>query len=308
MLKLDILSKLPIGKMAGQVASKAQKFAPEALTVVGSIGLVATTVVAMKATTRAEFILDTARDRMDKVEQALDEHPDEYSKTDAIKDRSIIYGQAAVSFVKNYAPAVGLGVISITAILAGMGLLKHRNAVLMAAYKGLEQSYRIYREHVIAEVGEEKEYEIRHKAATETRKLEEKQDKETEKRSRLEQKLYPHPNYSQYARFFDESSSQSWTNNAEYNLVFLRQIQNWANDRLHSRGHVFLNEVYEALGLPHSSQGALVGWIADSKVGDNFIDFGLYDEKGQKNKDFINSFERSVLLDFNVDGVIWDLI
>lgn len=308
MLKLDILSKLPIGKMAGQVASKAQKFAPEALTVVGSIGLVATTVVAMKATTRAEFILDTARDRMDKVEQALDEHPDEYSKTDAIKDRSIIYGQAAVSFVKNYAPAVGLGVISIAAILAGMGLLKHRNAVLMAAYKGLEQSYRIYREHVIAEVGEEKEYEIRHKAATETRKLEEKQDKETEKRSRLEQKLYPHPNYSQYARFFDESSSQSWTNNAEYNLVFLRQIQNWANDRLHSRGHVFLNEVYEALGLPHSSQGALVGWIADSKVGDNFIDFGLYDEKGQKNKDFINSFERSVLLDFNVDGVIWDLI
>ena len=308
MLKLDVLSKLPIGKMAGQVASKAQKFAPEVLTVVGSIGLVATTVVAMKATTRAEFILDTARDRMDKVEQALDEHPDEYSKTDAIKDRSIIYGQAAVSFVKNYAPAVGLGVISIAAILAGMGLLKRRNAVLMAAYKGLEQSYRIYREHVTAEVGEEKEYEIRHKAATETRKLEEKQDKETEKRSRLEQKLYPHPNYSQYARFFDESSSQSWTNNAEYNLVFLRQIQNWANDRLHSRGHVFLNEVYEALGLPHSGQGALVGWISDSKVGDNFIDFGIYDEKGQKNKGFINSFERSVLLDFNVDGVIWDLI
>ena len=308
MLKLDILSKLPIGKMAEQVVSKTQKFAPEALTVVGSIGLVATTVVAMKATTRAEFILDTARDRMDKVEQALDEHPDEYSKTDAIKDRSIIYGQAAVSFVKNYAPAVGLGVISIAAILAGMGLLKRRNAVLVAAYKGLEQSYRIYREHVTAEVGEEKEYEIRHKAATETRKLEEKQDKETEKRSRLEQKLYPHPNYSQYARFFDESSSQSWSNNAEYNLVFLRQIQNWANDRLHSRGHVFLNEVYEALGLPHSGQGALVGWISDSKHGDNFIDFGIYDENGQKNKDFINNFERSVLLDFNVDGVIWDLI
>ena len=92
MLKLDVLSKLPIGKMAGRVASKAQKFTPEGLTVAGSIGLVATTVVAMKATTRAEFILDTARDRMDKVEQALEDHPDEYSKTDAIKDRSIIYG------------------------------------------------------------------------------------------------------------------------------------------------------------------------------------------------------------------------
>jgi hypothetical protein len=112
---------------------------------------------------------------------------------------------------------------------------------------------------------------------------------------------------SQYARFFDESCVQ-WSKTPEYNLTFLNCQQNYANDLLHSRGHVFLNEVYDMLGIPRSQAGAVVGWVLgkDNDVG--YIDFGIYDGNRMRARDFVNGYERSILLDFNVDGVIYDLI
>ena len=113
-------------------------------------------------------------------------------------------------------------------------------------------------------------------------------------------------NLSPYARFFDESSTQ-WSHNPEYNLMFLNAQQNYANDKLHAVGHLFLNEVYEMLGLPHTKAGSVVGWVMN-KGGDNCVDFGIYDLHNQIKRAFVNGFEPSILLDFNVDGVIYDLI
>ena len=111
-----------------------------------------------------------------------------------------------------------------------------------------------------------------------------------------------------YARFFDPVSP-SWSKEPEYNLIFLKCQQNWANDLLLSRGHVFLNEVYDMLGLQRSKAGAVVGWVL-SKNGetDNFVNFGVFDGKEQIARDFVNGREGAILLDFNVDGVIYDKI
>ena len=51
---------------------------------------------------------------------------------------------------------------------------------------------------------------------------------------------------------------------------------------------------------------AVVGWVLGN--GDNCIDFGIWDSANEKARDFVNGREGAILLDFNVDGVIYDLI
>ena len=111
---------------------------------------------------------------------------------------------------------------------------------------------------------------------------------------------------SKYARFFDEACV-GWTKDSEYNLCLLKQKQDYCNDLLRGRGHLFLNEVYDILGMPRTKAGAIVGWVYDEEhpYGDNFVDFDLYSER---NKNFINGYENIALLDFNVDGNILNLI
>lgn len=127
----------------------------------------------------------------------------------------------------------------------------------------------------------------------------------TEKKE-IEEEVIKHDEVSEYARFFDEGCI-GWSKNSEYNLMFLRWKQLYANDLLRAKGHLLLNDVYRQLGIPESKAGYFVGWIYDENnpLGDNFVDFGLND---LRNKDFINGYERCVLLDFNVDGVIVDKI
>lgn len=107
---------------------------------------------------------------------------------------------------------------------------------------------------------------------------------------------------SEYARFFDDGCV-GWTKDPEYNLAFLKAQQKYANNMLQTRGHIFLNEIYDLLGIPRTKAGAIVGWIYGDD--DSHVDFGLYSER---NRDFINGFENTVLLDFNVNGNILDLI
>lgn len=113
---------------------------------------------------------------------------------------------------------------------------------------------------------------------------------------------------SPYARFFDDSSPM-WTRDSESNLRFLKHNQNYANDLLKSRGHLFLNDVYQLLGIPKTRAGQVVGWIYDPEngEGDNHVDFGIYHDD-QHSRDFVNGYEKSILLDFNVDGEILNML
>jgi len=163
-------------------------------------------------------------------------------------------------------------------------------------YAALEKGFNEYRARVISKYGEDEDRDLRYG----TREI------ETEvrgKKKKITRVGLGEP--SIYARFFDVSSP-SWSKEPEYNLIFLKCQQNYANDLLHARGHVFLNEVYDMLGIPRSKAGAVVGWLLG--VGDDFINFGVFDDRSDKARDFVNGFEGSILLDFNVDGVVYDRI
>lgn len=111
---------------------------------------------------------------------------------------------------------------------------------------------------------------------------------------------------SVYARFFDEACP-GWTNNSEMNLMFLKLQEQFATEKLRAKGYLFLNDVYDLLGMPRTKAGQIVGWMYDEENprGDNRVDFGIYDEH---NSEFVNGHKSNALLDFNVDGIIIDQI
>lgn len=292
-----------------------QKNAPNLLFFGGVAGMIGTTVMASMATLKLQDVLQEAEDLKkkcdDKVEEELkhfqqdpraehEKREPKYTKEDAQKDHQIITAKTAVKVVKLYAPAVALGVASVGMLSKSHNLLAQRNAALTAAYVALDKGFREYRERVIEKYGEEEDQKFRYASEKVTAV------KEKDGTKRDVYRVTPEA-ASIYARFFDQLSS-NWSKEPEYNRLFLRSQQNYFNDLLNARGHVFLNEVYDGLDIPRSEAGSIVGWYRGENS-DSFISFGVFE--GQDSdliRDFMNGREGSVLLDFNVDGVIYNLI
>jgi hypothetical protein len=284
---------------AGRPILTMQKYSPVLMFGAGIVGVAATVVLACRATLKLEGVLDEAQDLVDKAKTL--EHSD-YSERDRERDIALVYTKMAFKIVKLYSPAVATGVLAIGSLTGAHMVLSRRNVGLAAAFAALDKGFKEYRQRVIGEVGEDREREIRY-GAVDREIVEETKTGPVVKGVRSFD-----PNvYSPYARLFDEHN-QNWQKNAEYNLLFVRAQQNYANDMLGARGHVFLNEVYDMLGIDHSSAGAVVGWVISKDGGDNFIDFGVFNPANERANDFVNGRERSILLDFNVDGVIYDKI
>jgi hypothetical protein len=295
-----------------KVALKMKKNSPEILVVSGIVGVVTSTVMACKATTKIDEVLTESRAHVNATKKYVEEtgFSEKYTETDYKKDLTIMYTQRGVALAKLYAPAVILGTASITAILAGHNIICKRNAALAAAYATVDRSFKEYRGRVVERFGEELDKELKYNIRTkeiEEIKVNEKTGKE--EIVKTTEKVADPNTYSDYARIFDDGCI-GWTKDPEYNLMFLKDQQRYADDMLKTKGCLFLNEVYDMLGFQRTSAGAQVGWIYDEKnpTGDNFVDFGIYDLLNEKTRDFVNGYERSILLDFNVDGVIYDKI
>lgn len=292
-----------------------KKYSPEILTAAGVIGTVGSTVLACKATLKVEDILDEAKKKSNLINAVHDgeiEVDAEYTDKDYSKDLLVNRTQTAVKLIKLYGPAISLGALSITAILGGQHILRKRNVAVMAAYKLCEESFNNYRSRVKDELGEEKDRQFYYGMTEETVKDKVKsKDGKTKTVTKKVEKAPDHL-YSQYARFFDEANI-NWDKSPEQNMYFLKMVQNQMNDKLKARGHVFLNEVYDALGFDRSEAGQLVGWVWNKdntamEAGDGYIDFGIFDGNDYAKRAFVNGDERSILLDFNIDGMIYDLI
>lgn len=299
---------------------KLKKYSPEILIVTGVIGTVTSAVMACKATTKVSDILDKAKDDIDSVKECREKSNNNdlpenevYTEEDSKKDLTIIYAQTGVKLVKLYAPSVILGALSLTGIISSHNILRKRNVALAAAYMTVDKSFKDYRGRVIERFGENMDRELRYNIKA--KEIEETVEDEKGKKKKIKTTVetIEDPNgISAWSRIWQEGNP-GWTKDAQHNKYILTQLQNQANDMLRSRGHLFLNEVYDMLGYPRIKEGNIIGWIYDEKnpVGDNFVDFNIYPLNGtvdQAKINFINGDERSILLDFNVDGPILDLI
>ena len=295
-----------VSKVAGyfhRTGFKMQQRSPEILVAVGIVGAVVGAVMACKATTKLSGILSEAKETVDKIHKTADDESlkENYTEQDRRSDLAITYIQTGVKIVKLYAPAVAVGAVSIASILGSHNLLRKRNVALAAAYATVDKSFKEYRRHVVERFGEKVDKELRHNLKIVEMGEPEKEDKETVE--------VADPNdpasYSAYARFFDRS--KFWERSQETNLMFLRAEQQYANDLLRARGHLFLNEVYTRLGFQPTKAGQVVGWVYDQKnpVGDNYVDFGIcevFQKTGLMSEE--DEYEKTILLDFNVDGDI----
>ena len=310
MKKFEIINTMT--RTLNRTTFKLKKHSPEILIVAGVIGTVTSTVMACKATTKLNGILEDSKERIDQVHYAMDHPetlPEEYTAEDGKKDLAIVYTQSAVKVAKLYVPSVALGVLSITAIVSSNNILRKRNIALAAAYKAIDTGFKEYRSRVVERFGEELDKELRYNVKA--KEIKEKVVDENGKEKTVKKTInVADPNfYSDYARCYDDGC-KGWVKDSEYNLMFLRNTQSFMNEKLRAQGYLFLNDVYDALGIPRSKAGQVVGWIYDEKNpnGDNFVDFGIYDLYKEGSRDFVNGYERTIWLDFNVDGPILDLI
>lgn len=288
-----------------------RQYSPEILVVAGVIGTVVSAVMAGKATTKVNDILEQHKEDVEKIHTvAKDEkYADEYTESDMKKDLTIVYAQTALKFAKLYGPAVLLGGLSITGILTSNNILRKRNIAIATAYAALDKSFKGYRERLTERYGETVDRELKY--GIKAQKIEETVVDENGKTKKTKTivPVVENEKNSVYARFFDETNP-NWEKNPDYNLMFLRAQENYANQRLRADGYLFLNDVYESLGIPKCSIGQVVGWIYDpeDQNADCHVSFGIYDLYRAVTRDFVNGFEPAILLDFNVDGVMWDKI
>lgn len=309
------MKKTELATKAGQILVKTKlgikKHSPEILVAAGiGTGIVAA-IVACKQTIKANDIVTEARKNLQNIEDVKElaaNNEVEYTEENEQEDRKTIGMQVAVGMVKTYALPVGLGVLSITCILAGHHILKKRNVALAAAYSALSTDFMNYRKRVVDKYGKDVDFMLKNGlekqiVANQVIDPETGEVKETKE----EVLTYEGDKLSQYARVFDEVGSTQWTPSADHNRAFLLMEQNYFNERIRTRGYIFLNEVYERLGFRPTKAGSVVGWVYQNADYEG-IDFGIFTAHTQKAAEFLEGTEPSIILDFNVQGDILSLV
>lgn len=313
-----------VTRAASKYGYKLKKASPAIMIVGAAVGGVAATVLACKATIKAQDILaehnaavetiHMTKDQIEKGEITLGEG-ESYTEKDFKNDITATYVQTGLKLAKVYAPAVSLGIASLGCMFGSHHIMSKRNATLTAAYIALDKAFEEYKGRVTDRFGNRVQEELEHNikaVEVENKKTNDQGVEETIK----EYKDVAMQHSSPYTLVYDETVS-SWDKDAQLNMSHLIQAQAAANRRLHQNGHLFLNEVIDMLdpygnGAHRTAAGQVVGWIyhPNDPTKQSDVDFGVtnYVENNERLNSFIDGYERSVILRFNCDGPIIDKI
>lgn len=281
-----------VTRLAGRAGLVLSKHAPTILTAAGTAGFIGTTILASKATLKVEETIAEETALLVKVHEAHE--AGKLEDKDALHDKVVLYTRMTTKLAKLYAPALILGAASIVSLATGHGIMLKRNASLAAAYAAVDQAFKTYKKKVESKFGKDAVIDALVSTAEE----------DLTKNELTMEAIAAVDGVSPYGVIFDETNS-NWSADEDLSMLHLKCQQQYANDILQTRGHIFLNEVYKMLGFPHTPAGAVTGWVKGN--GDDFVDFNIFegtfegeDEKGRTVTKWA--------LDFNVDGVMYDKI
>lgn len=281
-----------VTRLAGRAGLVLSKHAPTILTAAGTAGFIGTTILASKATLKVEETVAEETALLVKVHEAHE--AGKLEDKDALHDKVILYTRMTTKLAKLYAPALILGAASIVSLATGHGIMLKRNASLAAAYAAVDQAFKTYKKKVESKFGKDAVIDALVSTAEE----------DLTKNELTMEAIAAVDGVSPYGVIFDETNN-NWSADEDLSMLHLKCQQQYANDILQTRGHIFLNEVYKMLGFPHTPAGAVTGWVKGN--GDDFVDFNIFngtfegeDEKGRTVTKWA--------LDFNVDGVMYDKI
>jgi hypothetical protein len=295
-----------ITRLGARSALKVSKNSPTILVVAGVVGLGATAVLAAKSSRKADAVIQEHKS----VREAIGEVPSkEVAGKEERKAAQVrvleLYYHTGFELTKVYGPAIALGVVSAGSVLWGHKILKGRHVATLAAYSGLSEQFAAYRGRVAKTLGEKAERDIYDGAFGEY-----VEDPDHKGEYKLQ------PNWSEsdeeklrYCRPWFDEVNVHWSRDPEINYFFLKGVQSHMNDLLNIRGHLFLNEVLDALHMDRSKEASVMGWVRDNPDGDSFVDFGFMTGDDPQTVAFRNKMEARVRLNFNVDREpIWNLI
>lgn len=287
-----------IARTVGKTVLKAKTNSPTIFFGLGIAGVVGGTVLACRSTMNLAEVLDETHERLESAKAVQKKNAGASTALVKQSNRDVAkaYADGVIRVGRLYAPAVIVTSAGLACLTGSHVILTRRNAAIGAAYAAVSKSYDEYRGRVREEIGEEQELALYRKV--------EWADVEGSDGMIQEPASAKGSWGNPYGRFFDETNP-NWRNNRDMNMFFLECQERYYNHVLQQRGHVFLNEVYQNIGIPHSPEGQVVGWFLDPNTddydsGDNYIDFGVY-EAVNAEKD--NS-DPCIVLDFNVDGYI----
>lgn len=319
MKKTELMNSL--SRTVHKVGFKLKKHSPEILLVTGIVGGVTSAVMACKATTKVGAILEETKNQVEDLknfaeseelkQKYLEKYGEEFTEQDHKKELAVVYAKTGLEFVKLYGPSIALGALSIGCICTSHNIVNKRYLASAAAYTAVDKAFKDYRKNVVERFGKELDKELKYNIKS--KEVEEVVVNEDGTESTVTKTMpVANPGYiSEFNICFDESC-RGWERDAEHNKAFLTQTQNWANDKLRSQGHLFLNEVLDMLGARRTRAGNIVGWVYESNDpeydGDGFVDFGMQDLHDENKRNFANGYEKSIWLDFNVDGNVLDLM
>ena len=283
-----------VSRNLGRKMLTVKKNSPHIFFVGGVVGAVGSTVLACRATLKLEKTLEDIRTELDEATPVAVGDGVIVAEQEQVRQFGVVCIKSGVALGRLYGPSVLLGAASIAALTGSHVQMTRRNAALTATVAALSKAYDEYRARVQDAIGEERELDI-------YRDVHEVEVEKNGKKAKV--KMCGEFGFSPYARLFEESN-MNWQKDAEMNRIFLECQQTYANHKLRARGYLFLNEVYEALGMEWSKPGQVVGWVTNGD-GDGYVDFGMYEET---NIPFLEAHERNVWLDFNVDGVVYDIL
>ena len=281
---------------------KLRKISPELALAGGIVCGVAAVVTACMASRKVDGVIDEANANLNDIQKLAEEDKLENPKKECFYE----YRRMGWKLVKLYWPTVVLGTASVGLILYSHGILKKRHLQTLAAYNALDEAFKGYRKRVAEAVGDEAEKTIMAGGKVEKNIKVENTDggEDILKGSNI---VFNEKKNSPYEFDFNRYTAPLvWEPTVEYNEMRLRSIQNYFNDVLQARGHVFLNEILDELGMKRTPAGAVCGWVKG--CGDNYIDFGYMDGFIKDWNIDSDLCRKNIHLNFNCDGQIWDMI
>lgn len=288
--------------------ARISKHAPTILSVTASAGVVATGYLAWQAGTRFEDVEGRDWERRRECQRNADNIPDEDVPKYERKMRILFILDTA----RTVAPAVIVGAATITMIYFSNSISKKRLAAVGAAYTALQTAFDGYKKTMVDALGKETvEKIVAPKLPNVGKSAEEilSSDNKSDAANITDAVIASMKELSPYARIISEESSNCWDTSEDYTSENLQAVQLWANRRLERKGHLFLNEVFDQLGLSRTREGAVVGWIKNSEIGDGYVSFGDFDSSIYRvPSDDYSRVDSNFIVDFNVDGMIWDKI
>lgn len=299
------------GRTLNMFGLACKKHSPEILMVGAGIGFIGTVITACKATRKLDDVLDKTKERVEKInkvasgELELPEGEEPWTPEVCQKNLVSVYVNTGIELAKLYAPAIICGTITLGCALGSTNILNKRNASLSAALLSTTSLFKDYRKHVVDKYGVKEDFNLRHGIIEEEKEVvtvneDGTTDVEVVKTTKSDIKQ------DMYTRCFDETNPY-WVRNADKNKTFLICRMKEVNMLLKHKGFLTLNDVLDSLGYPRIKEGLVMGWRydKDSPLGDEQVDFGIFE---LQNSDFINGYEQSIWLNFNVQGNVYDMV